>query len=182
MLAALDVDYRESPSAEREGSTAVAGCVLFSSWTAPFAASQVTATTTLASDYRPGQFYLRELPALLAVLAAVRPAPDVLVIDGFVWLDVARPGLGVRLREALGGSVPVVGVAKNPWRGAAPLADPRDPHRTIPVLRGGSSRPIFVTAEGLDVEEAAAGVRAMHGAHRIPTLLKAVDRLVRDAP
>lgn len=174
MLAALDVDYRES--------TAVAGCVLFADWTAPVAASAVTATTTLASDYRPGQFYLRELPALLTVLAAVTPPPDVLVIDGFVWLDVARPGLGVHLREALGGAVPVVGVAKNPWRGAAPLADPRDPHRTISVLRGGSSRPIFVTAEGLDVEEAAAGVRAMHGAHRIPTLLKAVDRLVRDAP
>ena len=47
------------------------------------------------------------------------------------------------------------------------------------VLRGGSERPLWVTAAGMDPREACARVREMHGAHRIPTLLKRVDALCR---
>jgi deoxyribonuclease V len=49
------------------------------------------------------------------------------------------------------------------------------------VERGGSAKPLYVTAAGIAAETAAAHVAAMHGAHRIPTLLKLVDRLVREA-
>jgi deoxyribonuclease V len=66
----------------------------------------------------------------------------------------------------------VVGVAKRPFRGAPALE----------VLRGASARPLYVTAIGIDAAHAADGVRRMHGAHRIPTLLTRVDRLCRDTP
>jgi deoxyribonuclease V len=66
----------------------------------------------------------------------------------------------------------VVGVAKTSFTGSA-FAEP--------VLRGGSARPHSVTAAGAAARAAAGWIRSMHGAHRIPTLLKRADRLCRDA-
>jgi deoxyribonuclease V len=65
-----------------------------------------------------------------------------------------------------------VGVAKRPFHAAT---------RAIDVLRGESAQALSVTAIGMDVAAAAEHVRSMHGAHRIPTLLKRTDRLCRDA-
>jgi deoxyribonuclease V len=48
-------------------------------------------------------------------------------------------------------------------------------------LRGDSSRPLYVTALGVDVETAAEDVRRMHGRFRLPTMLKRADRLCRDS-
>ena len=48
-----------------------------------------------------------------------------------------------------------------------------------PVLRGDSSRPLFVTAAGMNPHGAAELVRGMHGPHRVPTLLKRADQLAR---
>ncbi|HEY2511293.1 MAG TPA: endonuclease V [Polyangiaceae bacterium] len=172
MLAFLDVDYRDPH--------AVAACVLASGWTSPLPHQALTATTPLAGAYRPGEFYLRELPALKAVLARVTTPLEAIVVDGYVWLGSDHPGLGARLHDALGGVVPVVGVAKTSWGGEAAPAG--HPHRAVAVLRGGSTRPLFVTSVGIDVAEVAANVAAMDGAHRLPALLKAVDRLARSAP
>jgi len=47
------------------------------------------------------------------------------------------------------------------------------------VLRGDSSRPLFVTAAGMNADGAAELVRGMHGLHRLPTLLKRADQLAR---
>ena len=96
------------------------------------------------------------------------------VVDGHVWLGAneSRPGLGAHLYRALGASIAVVGVAKNSFAG----------NQAIAVLRGQSKRPLYVTAAGTDVADAADAVRAMHGAHRIPTLLHQVDRLARRWP
>jgi deoxyribonuclease V len=95
------------------------------------------------------------------------------LVDAYVWLPPdAKPGLGARLHDALGHGTAIVGIAKNPLAGDA-LA--------IPVLRGASKRPLFVTAAGLDPADAADGVRRMHGVYRVPTLLRRVDRLGRDA-
>ena len=63
--------------------------------------------------------------------------------------------------------------AKNPYRGSG---------FATPVLRGGSKSPLFVTAAGMDVAEAARHVEGMHGKHRIPTLLGWVDRLAAGDP
>lgn len=147
-----------------------------------------------AADYVPGQFYRRELPLILHALAdyglaaprlpgcrALPPLPDpapllqpadieAIVIDGYVRLgEDKRPGLGGYLYAALDGTIPVVGVAKTYFRGTA----------AVPVLRGASKRPLFVTAAGYDAERAAERVRRMAGDFRIPETLKVVDTAAR---
>ena len=49
----------------------------------------------------------------------------------------------------------------------------------IAVLHGSSERPLYVTAIGCDVDDAAENVRAMHGPYRIPTMLRLADSLAR---
>lgn len=165
MLAAVDVHYHPTH--------AVAACVLFHAFTDDREATTRIARVTDVAPYEPGAFYKRELPCLLAVLDTVGVTLEAVVVDGYVWLSAdGKPGLGARLFEAWNGKVAVVGVAKTAFAGAT---------QGIPVLRGKSKVPLFVTAAGIDAQEAAARVAAMHGEHRIPTLLKRVDRLCRDA-
>ncbi|MFF2266661.1 endonuclease V [Cellulosimicrobium cellulans] len=92
------------------------------------------------APYVPGRFFEREPPPLLAVLAAV-PALDLLLVDGYVALDPdGTPGLGVHVART-GLVSTVVGVAKTPFRAAT---------HAVPVLRGTSTRPLHVTATGVD--------------------------------
>jgi len=49
----------------------------------------------------------------------------------------------------------------------------------IPVLRGHSKNPLFVTAIGTDAETAALYVKNMSGQYRIPSLLKELDKLTK---
>jgi deoxyribonuclease V len=170
VLACVDVNYLEG--------TAIAGCLLFEAWTDAQAVDHVVATVGPVSPYRSGQFFLRELPAILAVLKRVDMPLEAIVVDGYVWLAGAKPGLGARLHASLDHRVPVVGVAKTAWSGIPDDGDASDDRRAIPVRRGRSAKPLFVTAAGIDVGLAAKLVAQMHGEHRIPTLLKAVDSLV----
>lgn len=165
MLVAVDVSYRT------EG--AVAGCVLFHSWSDPTETGVHVARIADVASYEPGAFYRRELPCLLAVLGEVQAQLEVIVIDGYVWLsEDHRPGLGAHLFEALGSRTAIVGVAKTGFAGS---------RFAVPVLRGSSGRALFVTAAGVEPAVAAGWISAMHGAHRIPTLLKRADRLCREA-
>jgi deoxyribonuclease V len=165
MIVCLDVDYRAAE--------VVTACIGFHDWTdaAPVFES-VTHTQGAPPEYESGAFYRRELPYLVAALAALTASPRIIVVDGYVWLAPGRPGLGAHLHAALGGGSEIVGVAKRNFAGAV---------TAIPILRGASQQPLFVTATRADVAAVAGSVRAMHGAHRIPTLLKRVDRLARDA-
>ena len=125
--------------------------------------------------YEPGQFYRRELPLLEAFLDDVRAAGlpvSGAIVDGFVWLGAGRPGLGEHLYTDLGASIPVIGVAKTGFSGAQGVA--------VPVYRGESTRPLWVTADGMEVERAARRIEGMAGAFRMPTLLKRVDRIARE--
>jgi deoxyribonuclease V len=169
VLACVDVDYRPT--------CVVTACVSFAAWTdgAP-AASVAVRSEGAAAAYVPGQFYRRELPYLLDVLARLAEVPDVIVVDGFVWLGPDEPGLGAHLHEALGRRAAIVGVAKRPYRGASMNASMSASGR-----RGASETPLFVTSVGLPLDAAVAHVASMHGPHRVPTLLKLVDRLARDA-
>jgi deoxyribonuclease V len=116
--------------------------------------------------YRPGEFFLRELPPLRAVLAQVRNL-GLLIIDGYVDLDPGgRPGLGAHAHAAFG--VPVTGVAKTRFRRAS---------HAVQVLRGSSARPLFVTAAGIPLTQAADLVRRMAGPFRLPDALRRVDAL-----
>ena len=83
------------------------------------------------ADYQPGRFYLRELPALRAVLGDATGL-SLLIVDGYVDLepDGRRPGLGAYCHEAFG--VPVIGVAKTPFQPAT---------HALEVRRGGALRP-----------------------------------------
>ena len=162
MLACVDVDYR--------GDEALAGCVLFNTWSDAGSAGSLIEHIVGVAPYEPGRFFRRELPCLLAVLHKAPQRLDVVVIDGYVWLGPERrPGLGAHLYEALEHSTAVVGVAKTKFIDT-PAAE---------VIRGQSQKPLWVTSAGIDPHLAARYVHAMHGAFRIPTLLKQVDQLCR---
>ena len=165
MLLALDVAY----TATHGHAIALA----FADWAAPAPLETYSATTSPIADYAPGDFYRRELPCLLAVLEEVDLAQvSCLVVDGYVTLGAEqRPGLGQHLYKAFGSRIPVVGVAKTRFAGVAP--------QVASVLRGRSHNPLYVTSVGLPLAEAAAGVAAMHGEHRFPTLLKRLDELTK---
>ncbi len=164
MIAFTDVAYADDRG--------VAACVLAVGWHADRATTTYTTPPLPVAPYVPGDFKARELPCLLAVLALLPAPPEVIVVDGHVWLDATgRPGLGAHLHDALGHRVPVVGIAKNAFQGREAIA----------VTRGGSSRPLYVTAVGLDAAEAARHVAMMHGPHRLPTLLRDADHLGRQA-
>jgi deoxyribonuclease V len=183
-LVCVDVDYRPRH--------VVTAALAFAAWESESTSCEVVSCSdTAPAGYVPGSFYERELPYVLAGLAEIgrvaglaglgEPADTqpgaararAVIIDGYVWLGAGRPGLGAHLHEALGQRTPVIGVAKRRFHGASDA---------VAILRGTSQVPLFVTAVGIDVTEAAAGVQRMHGAHRIPTLLKRVDRLSRDTP
>src|SRR5919109_778786 len=163
MIACTDVHYRETQ--------AVAACLLFRDWLDDHPCLEVTERIQQAAPYEPGRFYHRELPGLLSVIERVPERLGVIIIDGYVWLgDEFHPGLGAYLYEALCRAAAVIGVAKALFQeGPAVRA----------IKRGASLRPLYVTAAGIDLNEAAQRVVEMHGEFRIPTLLKRVDRLCR---
>lgn len=118
--------------------------------------------------YEPGQLYKRELPCIRAVLA-LGPLLELLVVDGYATLDPqGHPGLGAHAADAL--RIPVIGVAKTPFRAATHSAE---------VIRGAATRPLYVTAAGLETAEAARIVASMAGPNRLPTALARVDKLAR---
>ena len=162
-IAAVDVGYF--------GDEANAAALIFSRWEQDKADLAFTSKITGIASYEPGRFYLRELPCILAVLRDVSPLPDLVLIDGYVWLDESsRQGLGAHLYQALQQQCTVVGVAKSRFFTGSNVAE---------VTRGRSRKPLFITCVGIDIEQAAQGVRNMHGKYRIPTLLKEADILSR---
>lgn len=166
MKACLDVDYRDPG--------AMAACCLFEDWADEHAAREVTAWVTEVAPYQPGSFYRRELPCLLAVLAAVEQPPEFVVVDSYVWLeDESHPGMGAHLYRALGERIPVIGVAKTCFLSAGLARE---------LIRGTSHNPLYITAAGVDVDQAVTWVRQMHGVSRVPTLLRRVDHLARQTP
>ncbi|BDP40479.1 endonuclease V [Deinococcus aetherius] len=163
LILAVDVGY--SP-----GGAKAAG-ILFGDWADEHPERVLTAHLGLPEEYLPGEFYRRELPALLKIIEPALPETSVIVIDGYVWLgSEQRPGLGLHLWEVLEERVAVIGVAKSRFHGTPEEAE---------VLRGTSRSPLFVTSVGLPLEEAKGCVLGMAGEHRIPTLLRYVDRLSR---
>jgi deoxyribonuclease V len=121
------------------------------------------------APYEPGSFFRRELPATRAVLDGVQDL-GLLVVDGYVDLDPdGRPGLGAHVHDETG--MAVIGVAKTAFRSAT---------HAVAVRRGVATRPLYVTAAGLSIEQAAHLVTAMAGPHRLPDALRRVDRLSRD--
>lgn len=162
-FAALDVQYTRS--------SGVAACVVAAGFSDAVALEERLSRVAEVAPYRPGAFYERELPCILSVLPLVRAPLRAVIVDGYVVLDdCGTPGLGAHLHARLGGSVAVIGVAKTKYRGA---------NSAIPVTRGASRVPLYVTAVGVSPVSAAELVAKMHGAYRIPTLLARANRLAR---
>lgn len=163
MILAVDVHYREDHAR-------VAG-ILFRDWRDAWPVAVRVLECEVAGAYRPGEFFRRELPCIERLLRETDEPLECIVVDGFVYLGhERRAGLGKHLFDALNGQVPVIGVAKTPFR---------DTPKITAAFRGLSKRPLYVTAAGVSDELARECILAMHGEHRIPTLLRRVDRLCR---
>lgn len=121
------------------------------------------------APYESGSFYKRELPCIVSLLQDLDMWDIPLIaIDGFVYLDgEGRYGLGGHLYERLERRVQVVGVAKSPFKGSCKFV--RE------ICRGRSKRPLFISAVGTDLDEAARLVKGMSGEFRMHGLLKILD-------
>jgi deoxyribonuclease V len=155
--------------------TARTVCLSFGHWKAESHSHIFTEKLEGIAEYVPGEFYRRELPCILSLLKKI-PAEnrEAIIVDGFVYLDEdKKPGLDAHLYERLNREVPVIGVAKTSYAGTGSIVKE--------VYRGESRRPLFVTAAGAHLTDAAENIRSMHGANRIPVLLKQLDQLTRSA-
>ena len=169
-ILAVDVDYRTDVSGEEYA--CIAG-VIFSDWRAQTESGSVISRVDRIEPYQPGEFYRRELPCILRLIEEHDLKPDVIVIDGFVYLDgQSAPGLGHHLYQHFNEKIPVVGVAKKPFR---------DISADYAILRGDSTKPLYITAAGIHSDTAMLHVKTMAGKHRLPTLLKKADNLCRHA-
>ena len=87
-----------------------------------------------------------------------------------IWtLRPTRPGWHAHAEFG----IPVIGVAKSRFRTAT---------HAVPVVRGSSVRPLFVTAAGIPSADAADLVRRMAGRNRLPDALRRADALARAGP
>lgn len=148
-------------------------CIAFKNWDSENEEAIYSENTSITSEYESGAFYKRELPCILSLLKKIDlKESDIIIVDGYVTLNNdGKIGLGGYLYNALDNKIPVVGIAKN---GFAAEDDKRRE-----VFRGESKTPLFVTSQGIDVDEIKIALKNMSGAYRIPTLLKKLDQLTR---
>lgn len=147
--------------------------IAFREWGAVQPEQVYSETLEDIAEYEPGAFYKRELPCIVSLLKQVDfQTIELIIVDGFVYLDdQGRLGLGGRLYETLGQSIPVIGVAKTNFASIE--------NNKRKLLRGQSGNPLYITAIGIDVDEAAAHINTMSGEYRIPALLKQLDGLTK---
>ena len=95
MIIAFDVHYVND-----EATTAG---VCFNNWTDSVSTFDLVEKTHNAAPYESGKFYKRELPCILSLLEKHQLKPGTIVIDGHVWLDENKIGLGGHLFNEMGG-------------------------------------------------------------------------------
>ena len=94
MILAVDVDYREN-------NYAVIAGVIFNNWQDKEPTNTIITDLNNIEDYVSGQFYKRELPCILKLLDEMKDMPKYNIVDGYVFLDENKKGLGAYLYEAL---------------------------------------------------------------------------------
>src|SRR5205814_1748262 len=91
----------------RSGSTAAPVANPVSQPTGPSWVAAISPRNRRISDekshFDAGTSYRRELPYIVAALAALTASPRIIVVDVYVWLAPGRHGLGARVHAALGG-------------------------------------------------------------------------------
>lgn len=162
MIAAFDTQYLND--------SATTACVCFDNWSDTFPMQEFVEQTHKIAPYEPGKFYKRELPCITSLLKNNNLQPHIIIVDGYVWLNENQIGLGGHLYNVLAQQIPVIGVAKTRFKLHSKVKE---------VFRGSSQNPLYVSAIGIDLDEAAQNIELMDGVFRIPTLLKRVDQLCR---
>jgi len=164
MIYALDVQY----NGEKD---AIVACIGFEPWDSPLASYSNSHRIESIEPYQAGSFYKRELPCLLVALEGLDDI-ECVVVDGYVWLgDESHAGLGMHLYNALDKTIPIIGVAKSKFGGTPVECE---------LLRGVSTKPLFITSIGIGLDEAKEAIVSMSGKYRLPMLLKEVDSLCRE--
>ncbi|MCS3528762.1 endonuclease V [Chryseobacterium sp. JUb7] len=150
-------------------------CLVFENWESAHPDFEFSEIKEGVEEYIPGQFYKRELPCIISLLEKIKTQiQDIscIVIDGFVYLDDhMKPGLGKHLYDQLNGNIPVIGVAKTNFATVEKYK--------LPLKRGNSENPLYISSVGIEMNTAYDLIRKMNGTFRIPTLLKKVDTLTR---
>jgi deoxyribonuclease V len=156
------------------GNKAKTVCIVFHNWTDRECYQIHSETIESNEEYKPGEFYKRELPCILSLLDKIKiEKVESIIIDGFVYLDDnGRLGLGGHLYRQLESKISIIGVAKSNFA----TLEKNKRH----VLRGKSLRPLYITSIGMDLDEATKLVESMSGPNRIPTLLKRLDTLTKE--
>ncbi|WP_338083382.1 endonuclease V [Flavobacterium azizsancarii] len=149
-------------------------CLEFTEWNQSENFKVHTEIIGNVEEYIPGEFYRRELPCIISLLNQFDLKDiDFIIVDGFVYLDdEMKYGLGGYLYEKLNKEIPIIGVAKTNFASI-------EKNKRI-LLRGDSKKPLFVTAIGIDLDDAFEKVESMAGEFRMPTLLKEMDRLTKE--
>jgi deoxyribonuclease V len=166
MILAFDVQYTDNQ--------AKAVAITFQNWNDAAATETIVKHIEGVAEYEPGAFYKRELPCIMAILDEMDLSKiDLIIVDSYVYLDDAgkQLGLGGHLYQVLGEKWPVIGVAKTKFI--------QNNENSVALLRGESQKPLYITAIGFDMHEAAALVKTMHGDFRFPTLLKYLDDVTK---
>jgi deoxyinosine 3'endonuclease (endonuclease V) len=163
---AVDVYYNNN--------TAKAIAILFNDWQDKKPEQIISKYLSDIQPYEPGSFYKRELPCIIALLESIDIKQlELIIIDGYVYLDDQnRLGLGGHLYQSLDKAVSIIGVAKTKFH--------NNTKNVKEIKRGLSKRPLFISSIGMDIDSAADCIQSMSGDHRIPDLLKKLDRLTKE--
>lgn len=163
MYLTLDVQYKND--------TATVAGVTFDSPTSSNESEIFISKVDNIAPYESGYFYKRELPCLLTLIREHHLSPSLIIIDGFVHFGhIEKMGLGMHLYNSLERKIPIIGVAKNPFKNTPKEAE---------IFRPSSKTPLYITSVGYPIDDAKQFVLSMHGKYRIPTMLKLVDSAAR---
>ena len=138
MILAVDVDYKQNNEA------IIAG-ILFENWESKEITKEVIVKIDKVEEYISGEFYKRELPCIMTLLDKLSKLPDSIIVDGYVYLNNNKKGLGGYLYEALNEKKPIIGVTKNSFKNIS-----TDTY----LYRSESKKPLFITSSGIEQQEA----------------------------
>ncbi|WP_395654556.1 endonuclease V [Flavobacterium sp.] len=164
MLLAFDVHYRENEAR-------IVG--VFFNWEDIEPIRIVIENVNEVKEYIPGEFYKRELPCLIKVIAKVDLSNiEAIIIDSPIYVDNFETfGLGGKLYESLNKKIPIIGLAKNSFYSNSMTVKE--------VLMGMSKKPLYVSTIGIDLNLAVEKVKKMYGNYLIPDILKKLDSITK---
>jgi deoxyribonuclease V len=150
---------------------AIVAAMAFDEWDAAEASRTFTSRVVFVAPPVRSPRGVAELAGVLQLLHEHALQPELIVIDGPVYLDATeKPAWGHELYDALGGRSAVVGLSTREIPGLP---------AQFKVWRDEEARPLVVTCIGIDLGAAKVRVRTMHGRRRVPTLMKLAARLAR---